>query len=159
LVNTPLRLGLEHFLEPSFHGVEQAHPPEGWGMFLLLAALSVGAGLAGAAAAYLSYHRPPAAWRRFEEGFGRAWRWWEEGYRIDDLYGTTLVKPGHRLADLAAFRFDLGVVDGIVNGVGRLVKEGASFGRKLQSGLVRGYGMIFTLGVVAVIAWLLARGA
>ncbi|HKX74618.1 MAG TPA: NADH-quinone oxidoreductase subunit L, partial [Acidimicrobiia bacterium] len=120
LVNTPLRLSLEHFLEPSFHAVEQAHPPEGWGMFLLLAALSVGAGLAGAAAAYLSYNRPPAAWRRFEESFGRAWLWWKGGYGIDDVYGTALVKPGHRLADLAAFRFDLGVVDGIVNGIGRL---------------------------------------
>ncbi len=159
LVNTPLRLGLEHFLEPSFHGVEQAHAPEGWGMFFLLAALSVGAGLAGGAAAYLSYHRPVEAWRRFEQGFGKAWQWWERGYLVDDLYGSVLVGPGRRLAGLAAFRFDLRVIDGLVNGIGRAVREGATWARRLQTGLVRGYGLLFTMGVVAVVTWLLARGA
>ena len=159
LVNTPFRLGLEHFLEPSFEGVQMSHPPEGWGMFALLAALSVGAGLAGAAAAVLTYNRPAELWRRFETSFGKLWEAWQNAYWVDDLYGMTIVDPGRKAAEIAAFRFDLPVVDGLVNGAGRLVREVAGWARGLQTGLVRSYGLIFGAGTIAVIAWMLARGA
>jgi NADH-quinone oxidoreductase subunit L len=159
LVNTPFRLGLEHFLEPSFEGVHVAHPPEGWGMFALLAALSVGAGLAGAAAAVLTYNRPAELWRRFETSFGKLWEAWQNAYWVDDLYGMAIVAPGRKAAEAAAFRFDLPVVDGLVNGAGRLVREVAGWARGLQTGLVRSYGLLFGAGTVAVIAWMLARGA
>ncbi|HSM43605.1 MAG TPA: NADH-quinone oxidoreductase subunit L, partial [Acidimicrobiia bacterium] len=55
LVNTPFRLTLEHFLEPAFEMVTLQHPPEGLGMFGLLAGLSVLAGVAGAGAAFVAY--------------------------------------------------------------------------------------------------------
>ncbi|HUO46325.1 MAG TPA: NADH-quinone oxidoreductase subunit L [Acidimicrobiia bacterium] len=159
IVNTPFRLGLEHFLEPSFGGVTLAHPPEGWAMFVLLAVLSVGAGLAGAGAAYLSYNRPMPKWRKFEESLDPAWTAWENAYDVDDAYGAAVVRPGRRLAELTAFRFDVKVVDGIVNGAAALVRKTASRVRLLQSGFVRSYGLLFTFGVVAVLGWLLVRGA
>jgi NADH-quinone oxidoreductase subunit L len=159
LVNTPFRLGLEHFLEPSFEGVQMSHPPEGWGMFALLAVLSVGAGLAGAGAAVLTYNRPAELWRRFETSFGKLWEAWQNAYWVDDLYGMTIVNPGRKAAEFTAFRFDLPVVDGLVNGAGRLVSEVAGWARGMQSGLVRSYGLLFGAGTVAVIAWMLARGA
>ena len=158
-VNTPFRMGLEHFLEPSFEGVQMAHPPEGWGMFALLAALSVGAGLAGVGAAFLTYNRPAELWRRFETSFGRLWEAWQNAYWVDDLYGSTIVTPGRKAAEAAAFRFDLPVVDGLVNGAGRVVREVAGWARGLQTGLVRSYGLLFGAGTVAVVAWILARGA
>ena len=120
-VNTPFRFTLEHFLEPAFHGVEMQHAPEGWGMFLVLAGLSTLAGVAGVAAGWLAYNRPPEVWRRFQEGFGRLWTAWEQAYRIDDLYGAVVVAPGRRLAEFSAFQFDQKVVEGAVNGVGALV--------------------------------------
>jgi NADH-quinone oxidoreductase subunit L len=159
LVNTPFRLGLEHFLEPSFEGVQMSHPPEGWAMFALLAALSVGAGLAGAGAAVLTYNRPAELWRRFETSFGRVWEAWQNAYWVDDLYGLAIVAPGKKAAEDMAFRVDLPVIDGLVNGAGRLVREVAGWARGLQSGLVRSYGLLFGAGTVAVIAWMLARGA
>jgi NADH-quinone oxidoreductase subunit L len=158
LVNTPVRTALEHFLEPSFEGISLAHPPEGWGMFALLAALSVGAGLAGALAAYLTYNRPAALWEKFQQSIGRAWTWWEQGYRIDDLYGRLVVKPGRALADAAAFRFDLPIVDGAVNGAGRLVRAIAARARTVQTGWVRSYSLLFGAGMIAVVAWLVLRG-
>jgi NADH-quinone oxidoreductase subunit L len=158
LLNTPFRTGLEHFLEPSFELVELAHPPEGLGMFALLAGLSTLAGLAGAAVAFLAYNRPAELWRRFEGAFGRIWGLWSEGYRIDDLYGATLVKPGLRLAEEAAFRFDTPIIDGAVNGAGRLVRIAATKGRSIQTGFVRSYGVWFAAGTVAVIGWIVWRG-
>jgi NADH-quinone oxidoreductase subunit L len=158
-VNTPFRLGLEHFLEPSFEGVQMSLPPEGWGMFALLAALSVGAGLAGAGAAVLTYNRPAELWRRFETSFGKLWDAWQNAYWVDDLYGMAIVTPARKAAEATAFRFDLPVVDGLVNGAGRLVREVAGRVRGLQTGMVRSYGLLFGAGTVAVIAWMLARGA
>jgi NADH-quinone oxidoreductase subunit L len=159
LINTPLRTGLEHFLEPSFEGISLAHPPEGWVMFAILAALSTGAGLAGILAAYLAYNRPADLWRRFEEAFGPVWSMWRSGYRVDDIYGATLVKPGRRLAEETAFGFDLPVIDGAVNGAGRLVRTVANRARGIQPGFVRSYGVVFTAGVLAVLFWLIWRGA
>jgi NADH-quinone oxidoreductase subunit L len=158
LINTPFRTALEHFLEPSFEGVSLAHPPEGWGMFALLAVLSVGAGLAGALAAFLTYNRPAELWQRFQASIGRVWRLWETGYRVDDLYGQTIVKPGRKLAEQAAFRFDLQVIDGLVNGAGRLVQIVAGRARGLQNGWVRSYSLLFGVGVVGLVAWMVWRG-
>ena len=158
-VNTPFRLTLERFLEPSFHGVDLAHPSDDLGTFLLLAALSVGAGLAGAAAAVLAYNRPAELWEKFEASFGKVWGWWQKGYRVDDAYGALIVAPGKKAAEVAAFRFDLGVIDGLVNGVGKAVRLLAAKLRPVQNGLVRSYGLLFTAGVVAVVTWILVRGA
>ena len=158
LVNTPFRLGLEHFLEPSFEGVKLGHPPEGVTLILVLAALSVAAGLVGAAMAYLAYHRPPEAWRHFQSGFGRIWGWWENAYRVDDAYGAVLVTPGRRLAERTAFGVDAKLVDGAVNGVAWLVQAAGRGIRPAQSGLIRQYGLWFGLGLVALLIWIAVRG-
>jgi NADH-quinone oxidoreductase subunit L len=157
-VNTPIRLTLEHFLEPAFEGIEVAHPSGDVTTFLMSAALAVAAGLAGVAMAYLAYRRPRELWERFEQGFGGLWTAWEEAYRIDDLYGAAIVAPGRRLAEASAFSFDLPVVDGAVNGVGRLVRRGGDLLRPVQTGFVRNYAVFFGFGMVGVVVWMLVRG-
>jgi NADH-quinone oxidoreductase subunit L len=62
LVNTPWRLGLEHFLEPAFERVTLAHPPEGttpWVLAIVTSALVVLA-IAFAARRYLWAATRPA---------------------------------------------------------------------------------------------------
>jgi NADH-quinone oxidoreductase subunit L len=156
LINTPLRLTLEHFLEPAFEMVTLQHPPEGLGMFVLLAGLSVVAGLAGAAAAFVTYRQPHTAWRDFEEGLEPLWGTWEEAYRVDDIYGRAIVSPGRRAAEVAAFNVDLPVIDGAVNGVGRLVRGLGDWARPLQTGFVRSYAALFLAGTVVVVIWLVS---
>ena len=158
LINTPFRLTLEHFLEPSFELVHLQHAPESAGLLILLAGLSVAAGLAGIVAAYLAYRREESAWRDFEDGMQPAWGLWLDAYRVDDLYGATIVAPGRKLAEAAAFSFDLPVIDGAVNGVGRLVRNLGDWLRPLQTGYVRNYGVIFLAGAVAVVVWLVTGG-
>ncbi|MEA1902269.1 MAG: NADH-quinone oxidoreductase subunit L, partial [Actinomycetota bacterium] len=159
LVNTPFRTGLERFLEPAFELVRMQHPPEGTPMFLLLAGLSVLAGAAGIGAAFFAYRRPPERWIQFEDGFQPLWGTWEEAYRIDDFYGRTIVAPGRRAAELTAFQFDLPVIDGAVNGVGRAFRGLGDWARPIQTGYVRNYGALFLAGTVVVVIWLLAGGA
>ena len=156
LINTPLRLTLEHFLEPAFELVTLQNPPEGLGMFLLLAGLSVVAGLAGVAAGFLTYRQPHTAWQDFEHGLEPLWGAWAEAYRVDDIYGKVIVSPGRKAAEAAAFTVDLPVIDGAVNGVGRLVRNVGDWARPLQTGFVRSYAALFLAGTVVVVIWLVA---
>ncbi len=158
LVNTPFRYTLEHFLEPVFEGISVQHPPEGIGMFLILAGLSVVAGLAGAGAAFVTYRQPASSWQRFEEGLQPLWGTWENAYRVDDVYGGMLVAPGKKAAELSAFGVDLPLIDGAVNGIaGFFVGLGARL-RPLQTGYVRNYAALLLAGAIVVVAWLLAGG-
>jgi NADH-quinone oxidoreductase subunit L len=154
LINTPFRLTLEHYLEPVFESVTLQHPPEGMTMFLLLAGLSVMAGLAGVGAAFITYRQPKANWEGFEHGFEPLWGTWEEAYRVDDLYGKVIVAPGRKAAEVAAFDVDLPVIDGAVNGVARLVRSAGEWARPLQTGFVRSYGALLLGGTVVVVVWL-----
>ena len=156
LVNTPFRLGLEHFLEPSFEGVHVQEAPTDWLTLGILAALSILAAVVGVGAGVLAYRRPPERWRRFEESFEPLWGTWELAYGVDDLYGRTLVLPGRRLAEAAAFSVDAKVVDGAVNGVGRFVRGAGDWARPLQTGFVRNYGVLFLAGALVVVVWLVA---
>jgi len=158
LFNTPFRFALEHFLEPAFEGVSLQHPPDGWPMFILLAGLGTLAGVAGAAAGWLAYSRPPRAWQRFEEGFGRLWTTWENAYGVDDLYGAAIVAPGRRAAETAAFTVDAKGIDGAVNGTGWVFRRLGGALRGLQTGYVRNYGAGFGAGLLIVVIWLLWRG-
>jgi NADH-quinone oxidoreductase subunit L len=159
LVNTPFLTSFEHFLEPVFEGIHIQHPPEGIGMFLILAGVSVLAAIAGGGAAFAAYRRPAESWLRFEQGFEPLWGTWEEAYRVDDLYGRALVEPGKKGAEAAAFGFDLPVVDGLVNGVGRFFTGVGEKSRPLQSGYVRNYAALLLAGTIVVVVWLLAGGA
>ena len=154
LVNTPFRLGLEHFLEPAFELVHQQHPPEGLGAFAVLAGLSVLAGLAGAGAAFVTYRKPKGDWLALEERAQPLWGQWERAYEVDDLYGRWIVAPGRRVAELSAFSFDAGIVDGAVNGVGALVKTLGDKVRPIQTGFVRNYGALLLAGAVLAIIWM-----
>jgi NADH-quinone oxidoreductase subunit L len=152
LVNTPFKLTFEHFLEPSFEGVELAHLPE-TGTQFILAAISVAVAITGIVVAYRRY---VTAGQAVEEG--GIWDTLLAGYRVDDLYGATIVLPGKRLANVSAFSADAKVVDGAVNGVGAAVKLLAERLRPIQTGLVRNYGVGILVGVVGLVLFILATG-
>ena len=92
------------------------------------------------------------AWRRFSKkpeledakGFGKvlANKWY-----VDELYNAIIVKPIDLLAQFLVF-FDENVVDGIVNGIGRLVQYGSRQLRLLQSGQVGGYVLLMVVGMI-----------
>ncbi len=158
-IQTPFKLGsilgpaLEHFLEPSFELVEQAGLPSD-GTKWALAIVAVAVGLAGVYAAYRRYLAPAA----LPEEEGGIWDTLLAGYRVDDLYGRTIVLPGKRMSDAAAFTADAKVVDGAVNGVGVLVKRAAARLQPLQNGLARSYGVGILAGAVGLVIWLVVSG-
>ncbi len=158
LANTPVRLALEHFLEPSFEFAHIAHAPDGVWLLLTLALLSVAAASVGIGAAWLTYRRRQEDWERFEDSLQPVWGLWEEAYRVDDVYGKVLVAPGLATAEKTAFDFDVAIVDGAVNGVARVVRGVGDWVRPLQTGYVRNYGAVFLAGAIVVVIWLVAGG-
>jgi NADH-quinone oxidoreductase subunit L len=152
LVNTPFRVGLEHFLEPSFEGVEHPNLPSATTLWLLAAGALVVV-MIGIGAAWVRYHRGPLP----DESSG-FWSATERGYGVDDWYGRLIVAPGLAIAAWSATVFDAKVIDGVVDGVGRATRAFARGLRPLQTGFVRSYGLVVFAGAVGLIVLLLARG-
>ena len=77
----------------------------------------------------------------------------DEFERCETLGVTHLIAhPGARLASFLA-AFDLGVIDGAVNGVARLARGTGTLLRSLQSGYVRGYVVTMLIGAFCVLAF------
>ena len=154
LFNTPFVEGIGHFLDPSFERfhVALAHAPSGitpW----LLAVVSVAAGVFGIWFAYRRYVE-----EKLPVETGAVWDRLEHGYYVDDLYGTTLVKPGRRAAVWTAFVADAKGVDGAVNGIAVIIRSIGNALRPLQTGYVRSYAVGIGAGTVGLLVWFLFRG-
>jgi NADH-quinone oxidoreductase subunit L len=76
-------------------------------------------------------------------------------YYVDELYDAVFVRPTVRLAEWCARVFDLGVIDGAVNGIAALVLRAASVLRRYQTGLVMNYALSMLVGVVFILGVLL----
>jgi NADH-quinone oxidoreductase subunit L len=152
LLNLPLfgrTLFLEHWLEPALGEVE--HHVLTSGMKIGLGAFAGLAAFAGIGLAYVTwYKKRPEENENLEPAIlQRAW-----GY--DAGVAALIGGPGRAAADGAA-RFDQRVVDGAVNGVATLVRQGGDQLRKLQTGYVRNYALGLAAGVVLLLAWTLVR--
>ncbi|HUF96642.1 MAG TPA: NADH-quinone oxidoreductase subunit L [Ilumatobacter sp.] len=81
-----------------------------------------------------------------------------DGWKYDSTVSAFMGGPGRKAFDAVAW-FDKTVVDGAVNGVGKLVSGGAGELRKTQTGNVRNYAGIVGVGVVALLVWfVIGRG-
>jgi NADH-quinone oxidoreductase subunit L len=75
---------------------------------------------------------------------------------LHDYIHNTVIRDGfNAIGNLLSQPVDLGIVDGIVNGVGRLVNSASGLLRRSQTGYVRTYAVAVLLGVVLVIVVLL----
>ena len=71
---------------------------------------------------------------------------------LHDYFHDSIIKRGFdSIGDLLSRSFDLGIVDGAVNGVGWFVQRAADWMRRSQTGYVRSYAVVLFIGVVAVI--------
>jgi len=82
----------------------------------------------------------------------------ENKYYVDEVYDAALINPIKAGSREGLWKlFDVGVIDGIVNGLGRAVRELGRVVRYLQVGFVRSYAAIILLGALAVIGYFTYR--
>jgi NADH-quinone oxidoreductase subunit L len=142
------------FLEPVFAGERGAMSG---GFDTGLAAISVAAGLIGIAAAYTLYVRGAPSPAELARRFASAYRTLLNKYYVDGLYDTLFVRPFVGAGTWLWQNFDLGVIDGAVNGVGQAALRAGARLRTVQTGYVRNYALVMLMGVVVVVAWFVSR--
>jgi len=111
---------------------------------LLLMAVSVGVGLLGVLAAALLYYWRVIPSETLKQSLRPLYLLVKNKYYWDEFYLAVIVRPGLALTKLL-FRFDLGVIDGIVNAVGYLFV--------ILSRLYRIFDLYVVDGVVNLIGW------
>jgi NADH-quinone oxidoreductase subunit L len=82
-----------------------------------------------------------------------------EKWRIDELYNGYIVDPLTTLSREGLWKgFDLGFVDGIVNGAGHFTLAMGSVLRRIQVGFIRSYAAIILLGALVVLSYFIYFG-
>lgn len=94
------------------------------------------------------------AWAKFRNykrteatGFGKIL---ENKWYVDEIYEAAIVKPIKKSGTFFSQVFDKKVIDGLVNGVGRLLHYGSRQMRLLQSGQAGNYILLMVISMVLV---------
>lgn len=78
----------------------------------------------------------------------------ENKWYVDELYDTIIIKPLHLLSVFFKNILEKNIIDGVVNGVGKLVGYGSRQLRLLQSGQVGNYILVMVMVmVIFVLIW------
>jgi NADH-quinone oxidoreductase subunit L len=170
LLGIPPEGGLIHgWLEDVFHHAEEAHAGVlpgsiaaeghhgfelfGVGGLLLLVGATIA--LAGVWMAYRWYVQRPGTADRFVEriplGLGPGmYRASVNKYYVDDIYQLVFARGGVLFSN-ALWWFDAKVIDGAVNGAGRVASGIGSGLRKIQTGRVQNYGLGMAAGLALIL--------
>ena len=151
VIGFPPEQGFIHqFLNPvvEVEGLPEAHPESA--TLIALAGVSVAAGIVGIVIGWLMYVRgrpDPAAVTR---SAGPIYRLLVNKWYVDELYDHRFVELMRGLFG-ALWAFDVHVIDGIANGLGRLSALSGSGVRRLQTGVVGNYALTIVVGLFLII--------
>jgi NADH-quinone oxidoreductase subunit L len=127
-----------------------AHSPEEIRTERILAGVSVLLALAGIGIGIALFGKTPL--RRMPKIL-------EDKWRIDEIYNGYIVDPLTNLSRNGLWKgFDLGFIDGIVNGIGSATAALGSAARGVQVGFVRSYAAFILFGAVIVIGYFIYYG-
>lgn len=120
-------------------------------MEYLLMAISVGIAVTGFWFGRKMYLAGPDADRKLMK-LGGLYKLLANKYYIDEAYDATVVRPVVKGSDALLFKvFDVRVIDGIVNGLGRATAWISGVLRHVQTGVVQHYAAVIVFGIVLVL--------
>lgn len=117
---------------------------------LLVAIVSLVFALAGAGVAWMLYAKPDP--EEHTRRLGVIYRLTANNYYQDE-YQVWLANRLTANVARAADKFDLGIIDGVVNSISSLSLFAGSRIRKIQSGIVSNYAALLTIGLVLLIVF------
>jgi NADH-quinone oxidoreductase subunit L len=126
-------------------------------MELALMGVSLAIAVVGLLFARWIYLTKPSEADRMVERFGGLHTLVYNKYWIDELYDFLFVNSIVNFSRLLWKRFDEAVIDGIVNGVARVVRGWGSVLRQIETGLVKDYALSILVGALAVIGYLVLK--
>ncbi len=152
---------LEHYLHTSFRfaaEVEAAHHSHAEEIGLMLVTIAIAALAIGVA--YRLYVREPEAPSRLAARFRGVYELLRGKFFVDELYEATLIRPVRRLSRSFLWKFfDVGIVDGAVNGVAALMSRFSNGLRLMQSGYARSYAAWIFAGATLLFLYFFLGGA
>jgi NADH-quinone oxidoreductase subunit L len=151
---------LKHWLEPVF---VDTHLPEATSFVagFTLSTVALVLSVVGILVAVSMYRNglPDFDADPLRERLGPLHKVFAHAWYIDESIAAAVGGPGRRAADWLARTFDGGIIDGAVNGLGRVFRESGHGLRRVQSGLVRVYAVGIALGAAALLLFVLVRAA
>ena len=138
-------------VQPVFRAPEAALATPGW-----LMPAAIASGLLGLAIAWYLYLSSPGVRAKLAVPLRPLLRVFAAKYWFDDVYNafvSRVVVDGSE--GLLWKRVDAGLIDGLVNGTGRLAAAVSQRLRPFQTGFVRHYALLVLAGAVAVVSYLL----
>jgi len=164
-IGLPVLLGehvnlLEAWLEPVFAEANSrlrlGHT--GISTEIVLMAVSVGIALSAIFLARHIYLTQPAMADRLAARFKGIHKVLANKWYIDNLYEATVVRFTMWFSRAFLLRVvDNGVIDGALNGSGRLTASVASVARRLQTGIAQNYATLVVAGIVMILVIMLLR--
>jgi NADH-quinone oxidoreductase subunit L len=148
------------------HGAEEssegsvAHAAAGHsvGLEVALMAFSVAIAIIGIWTAWRLYIKDLPRVQELGRKFAGAYRVLWNKYYIDEIYNAVIVQPVIEGSRFMWRVFDVGVIDGAVNGTGRVLRATASYLRPLQNGLTGSYAAAIMLGAILIMGYVLLGG-
>lgn len=135
------------------HGGEHFSHALEWGLM----GVSVAVAVIGISIAFALYIVSPSLPAKFTATFPRLHRAVYNKWYIDELYDFLFVNPCKSFGVFLWKGFDVVVVDGIVNGVAKVVMGCSAGIRQLQSGYVHNYAFTMVLGTAVIMAFYIFR--
>lgn len=166
---------LEKFLEPIFGGgahheaaatgfsiVSQAWAAGEAGghessLEMTLMVGSVLIALAGIGLAYLFYLAKPELPQRFTARFKKLYQVVHNKYLVDEFYNFVFVRGILRLSGFLLKVVDIGIIEGLVNGLASVIRRIGMRLRRIETGDVQQYAVGIILGAILVVAYLIVK--
>ena len=118
----------------------------------MLMVLSVVIALAGIGVATMMYLKNPDMPAKFTAKFAQLHRWVYNKWFVDEAYDALFVNSTKKLGTFCWRGFDVKVIDGIVNGLAKIVGALSSALRYTQTGLFQNYALTMVFGTVVLVA-------
>ncbi len=149
---------LTSWLEPSLRGAPELTAPS-FATALTLSVAAIAVGLVGIFFGATMYRAGLAEdlVDPLERRLGAVGRMLEHAYYFDETLARIVSGPVTVFARVMANGVDRGVIDGAVNGLGRLVQGAGSGLRAVQTGRVRNYALAIASGTALLLVFMLTR--
>jgi NADH-quinone oxidoreductase subunit L len=144
---------LGHWLNPAVPHHVQLQPTVTHGMEWALMGLSVLGGLVGIFVAKGLY-RDLARAEALKQKFSGIHKILTDKWYVDELYSAVIVRPLVSFSKFLWRGFDVVVIDGFVNGLGRISAWTGSAARVMQTGSVQTYAIMALLGLLITVGYL-----
>jgi NADH-quinone oxidoreductase subunit L len=142
-----------HFLEPVIAHIPEAHLSLQTEWMLIL--ISVAVAVIGIYIAYVFYLKKSQIPHNLVAKFPGVYKLLYNKYYIDEIYEAVIVNPMVRGSEIVYDHFDLKVIDGAANGSATSAGFLGKVLSYLQTGLIKDYALIFLLGAILFLGYLL----